>query len=226
MRLQQRPSNSKAIAQFSRQSVQFTERPNFFNSIFMETHEQHRQRLQDEITLQQRLQLATTRLEEAQQERIWAIVAAKEAGLSIRKIAAATQLSPTRVHQLLQDPEVDEITTWLSQLRHMDHPELKPEDDPVAIVAHRLEFGVEVLRWCLEWLSKLERGEQVIVNLLPEPLRMCESFDLARVIRILSRVTADLDELQCNAQTNNILPSEPKDKAVAKSHQLRHPNHP
>lgn len=82
----------------------------------MESHERHRQHLQDEILVEHRLQLATTRLEEARRERIWAIVAAKEAGLSIRKIAAATQLSPTRVHQLLQDPEVDEIATWLSQL--------------------------------------------------------------------------------------------------------------
>ncbi len=189
----------------------------------MKPHEQYRQRVQDEITLQQRLQLATTRLEEAQQERTWAIVAAKEAGLSIRKIAAATQLSPTRVHQLLQDPEVDEITTWLSQLRPMDHPELKPEDGPVAIVAHRLEFEVEVLRWCVEWLSKLESGEQVVVNLLPEPQRMCESFDLARVIRILRRVTADLDELQCSAQADNIIPSGPKDKAVKRLEKLMDP---
>ncbi len=186
----------------------------------MESHERHRQYLQNEILVEQRLQLATTRLEEAQRERIWAIVAAKEAGLSIRKIAAATQLSPTRVHQLLQDPEVDEIATWLSQLRPMEQSESKLDDDPVAIIAQRLEFEVEVLRWYLEWLSKLERGEQVIVNLLPEPQRMCERFDLARVIRILSRVTADLDELQCNAQANNILPSEPKDERLKRLEKL------
>lgn len=186
----------------------------------MESYERYRQHLQDEILVEQRLQLATTRLEEAQRERIWAIVAAKEAGLSIRKIAAATQLSPTRVHQLLQDPEVDEITTWLSQLRPMERSESKLDDDPVAIIAQRLEFEVEVLRWGLEWLSKLERGEQVIVNLLPEPQRMCERFDLARVIRVLSRVTADLDELQCNAQINNILPSKPKDERLKRLEKL------
>lgn len=189
----------------------------------MESHERYRQHLQDEILVEQRLQLATTRLEEAQRERIWAIVAAKEAGLSIRKIAAATQLSPTRVHQLLQDPEVDEIATWLSQLRPMERSESKLDDDPVAIIAQRLEFEVEVLRWCLECLSKLERGEQVIVNLLPEPQRMCERFDLARVIRVLSRVTADLDELQCNAQVNNILPSEPKDERLKRLEKLVEP---
>ena len=48
-----------------------------------------------------RLRLATERLEEAQQERIWAVVEAHQAGLSIRQIAAATGLSPSRVHQLL-----------------------------------------------------------------------------------------------------------------------------
>lgn len=189
----------------------------------MESHERYRQHRQDEILVEQRLQLATTRLKEAQRERIWAIVAAKEAGLSIRKIAAATQLSPTRVHQLLQDPEVDEIATWLSQLRPMERSESKLDDDPVAIIAQRLEFEVDVLRWCLEWLSKLERGEQVIVNLLPEPQRMCERFDLARVIRVLSRVTADLDELQCNAQVNNILPSEPKDERLKRLEKLVEP---
>jgi integrase/recombinase XerD len=55
-----------------------------------------------------RLRLATTRLADADRERIWAIVAAKEAGLSIRKYVrlaahrcpslAATQVSPHVLH--------------------------------------------------------------------------------------------------------------------------------
>ena len=83
----------------------------------METLEERRQRVHREKQLSNRLQLATTRLEAAQQERLWAIVAAYEAGLSIRKIAAATGLSSSRVHQLLSDEEAREVPQWLSLLR-------------------------------------------------------------------------------------------------------------
>ena len=59
--------------------------------------------------LTDRLRLATTRLEDAQQEHVWAIAAAKSEGLSIRKIAAATGLSSSRVHQLLHTDEALQI---------------------------------------------------------------------------------------------------------------------
>jgi transcriptional regulator with XRE-family HTH domain len=75
----------------------------------METHDALRQRVRQERRLKTRLQLATTRLADAERERIWAIVAAHEAGLSIRKIAAATGLSRSRIHQLLQDEDAREI---------------------------------------------------------------------------------------------------------------------
>ena len=75
----------------------------------METRDALRQRLRQERQLKTRLQLATTRLADAERERIWAIVAAHEAGLSIRKIAAATGLSRSRIHQLLQDEDAREI---------------------------------------------------------------------------------------------------------------------
>jgi hypothetical protein len=61
----------------------------------METPEAWRQRVRREQQLMARLHLATTRLADADRERIWAMVAAKEAGLSIRQIARATGLSPT-----------------------------------------------------------------------------------------------------------------------------------
>jgi hypothetical protein len=57
----------------------------------METREALRQRVRHERQLQTRLHLATTRLEDAKRQRIGAIVAAHEAGLSSRKIAAATR---------------------------------------------------------------------------------------------------------------------------------------
>lgn len=78
----------------------------------METPEERRQRVHREKQLSNRLQLATTRLEAAQQERLWAIAAASEAGLSIRKIAAATGLSSSRVHQLLREEESREVPQW------------------------------------------------------------------------------------------------------------------
>lgn len=50
----------------------------------MKTLEELKQRVQREKQLVARLQLASARLEAAQQERIWALMAANEAGLSIR----------------------------------------------------------------------------------------------------------------------------------------------
>src|SRR5258707_15642064 len=67
-----------------------------------------------------RLHLATERLDEAQRERIWAIVEAHQSGLSVRQIAAATGLSSSRVHQLLGSDEAREIPRWLSQQRRRD----------------------------------------------------------------------------------------------------------
>ena len=91
----------------------------------MGTYKELKQRVRREQQLVARLRLATTRLAGADRERIWAIVAAHEAGLSIRKIAAATGLSSSRVHQLLQSKESRKIPVWLSQLRE---PELVDED--------------------------------------------------------------------------------------------------
>jgi DNA invertase Pin-like site-specific DNA recombinase len=81
------------------------------------TREELHQLVQHERKLKNRLQLATTRLAEAERERIWAIVAAHDAGLSIRQIAAATGLSRSRIHQLLQEQEAHEIPEWLTHLR-------------------------------------------------------------------------------------------------------------
>src|SRR5216683_2121847 len=95
------------------------------------TREELHQLVQHERKLKTRLQLATTRLAEAERERIWAIVAAHEAGLSIRNIAAATGLSRSRIHQLLQDDEAREILTWLSQPRaHDQAADIDRDTDP------------------------------------------------------------------------------------------------
>ncbi len=61
----------------------------------------------------------------------------------------------------------------------------------------RLAAEVEVLRWCIGWLEKLQRGERVMVNLRPDsdPQTEFVQFDQAQVLRVLSRVTHDLDHL-------------------------------
>jgi len=71
----------------------------------MASPEQLKQKELNEKRLTNRLRLATTRLQNAQQEHVWAIAAAKSEGLSIRKIAAATGLSSSRVHQVLHTEE-------------------------------------------------------------------------------------------------------------------------
>jgi hypothetical protein len=49
-------------------------------------------------------------------ERVWAIVSAHQTG-TIRRIASATGLSSSRIHQLLNAPETKEIPVWVSELR-------------------------------------------------------------------------------------------------------------
>jgi AraC-like DNA-binding protein len=161
------------------------------------TREDIHRLVQHERKLKNRLQLATTRLEEAERERIWAIVAAHDAGLSIRKIAAATGLSRSRIHQLLQDREACDIPEWLTHLRDRDiNAEAQTDTGPSAPDASlraRLASEVEVLRWCIGWLEQLERGEMVVVNLRPdtEDQTQLTRFDHARVMRVLARITSD-----------------------------------
>jgi hypothetical protein len=56
---------------------------------------------------------------------------------------------------------------------------------------------VEVLRRCTDWLQRLERGENVVVNLRPDEDVETEfvAFDRPRVVRVLERIPADLDTL-------------------------------
>lgn len=130
------------------------------------------------------------------------IVAAKEAGLSIRQIARATGLSPTRVHQLLKANEAREIPVWLSQL-HDDGRSPHPADREAHPSARqhpiqtRLAAEVEVLRWCLGWLERLEHEDHVVVNLRPESEEETEfvPFDRPRVLRVCARIAADLGDL-------------------------------
>src|SRR5215471_21524220 len=179
------------------------------------TREELRQLVQHERKLKNRLRLATTRLEEAERERIWAIVAAHHAGLSIRKIAAATGLSRSRIHQLLQEPEAHEIPEWLTHLRDREfdaEAQSAPNPSaPEAAVRAQLASEVEVLRWCMAWLEQLEQGEMVVVNLRPDTGNETHftRFDHARVMRVLARITSDLDALaRRDAQDEAEVPEE------------------
>ena len=159
----------------------------------MEDNERFRERIQRQQRLVARLRLATERLQDAQRERIWAVVEAHQSGLSIRQIAAATRLSSSRVHQLLGSEESRKIPRWLSQRRDQEaapsqgHPDLRA----------RLAGEMDALRRCHEWLERLERGEPVVVNLRPEtdPETEYVAFDHSRVLRVLARLIADLDGL-------------------------------
>jgi len=167
----------------------------------METPEAWKQCVHHEQHMMTRLCLAMTRLADAERERIWAIVAAKEAGLSIRQIARATGMSPTRVHQLLQGDEAREIPVWLSQLSdpRPAHPAAAQADLPAPppLGLRHLTDEVEVLRWCIEWLERLEDEDHVVVNLRPAREEETEfvPFDRPRVLRVLARIAADLDAL-------------------------------
>ena len=167
----------------------------------MEAREAARQRTLREKRLATRLRLASTRVEEADRERLWAIAAAHVAGLSIRQIATATGLSPSRVHQLLHTAEAKEIPVWLSQLQERDLPPADnatpDQSSPQSEFQARLADEVEVLRWCLDWLDRLECREEVIVNLRPDtdPETAFVRFDRPQVLRVLARIAADLDEL-------------------------------
>ena len=167
----------------------------------METNDEFDQRIRREQQFAARLRLATERLEEAQRERVWAIVEAHQAELSIRQIAAATGLSSSRVHQLLGSDEAREIPRWLSQQRRRNRPDRsRQETDRSSLHADlqaRLAGELEALRRCREWLERLDRGEPVVVNLRPEtdPETEYVSFDRPRVLRVLARIIADLDEL-------------------------------
>ncbi len=156
----------------------------------METHDEFEERIRREQQVAARLRLATERLEDAQHERLWAIVEAHQSGLSVRQIASATDLSSSRVHQLLGSDEAREIPRWLSQQRRRDRPSQTE-------VQARLAGELEALRRCREWLERLDRGETVVVNLRPEtdPETEYVAFDRPRVLRVLARIIADLDEL-------------------------------
>ncbi len=142
----------------------------------METAEALRQRVQHTRQLRERLQRAAERLRVAQQE-----------------------LSAARVHQLLADNAAADIPVWLSRLREQDWPGAvtSATDPPSASLVAALTEEVTALRQCLGWLEQAERGEVVVVNLRPDTdaEREYVVFERWRILRVLERIAADLDDV-------------------------------
>ncbi|MGO9793059.1 MAG: hypothetical protein ACLP8S_27130 [Solirubrobacteraceae bacterium] len=128
-------------------------------------------------------------------------------GVSIRKIAAAVGLGPSRVHAIVRDTDLDSLDAALGELRSLSGWPA-PEDPDGSrgqelagreLIAERLVDEVQWLRDCAGWLERLELGEyRPVVNLRPEaddPERCNIVVDLDRVRRVLLRVAGDFDEL-------------------------------
>jgi hypothetical protein len=126
-------------------------------------------------------------------------------------------------NQLLNAPEAKEIPVWLSQLRQSSggsgRKKKAEQPEPEAEIRSRLPREVEVLRRCADWLQRLERGENVVVNLRPDADVETEfvAFDRPRVVRVLERIAADLDNLR-------LMPNDPHADKASKHHdpQARH----
>ena len=88
---------------------------------------------------------------------------------------------------------------WLSRLREHDWPgaESGATDPPGASLAATLTEEVTALRQCLRWLEQAERGETVVVNLRPDtdPETEYVVFERWRILRVLERIAADLDDV-------------------------------
>ena len=192
----------------------------------METRKALRERVGREQQLMDRLRTATVHFADAQIERAWAISSAHQSGLSIRRIASATDLSPSRVHQVLNCAEATDMPAWLSRLRETDRclggkDEVGPAGSN-AEMCSRLASEVKVLRRCIDWLGRIESGESVVVNLRLDTEENTEyvTFDHARVMRILGRIASDLEDLATGGQ---IVASEQDNPAARHRRQLAEP---
>ena len=153
-----------------------------------------------------RVSRAGWRLEQAERERTWALVSAWAEGISIRTLATAIGLSPSRVHQHVADADLDTLEAALGELRAAGWP--APEDPDSGEdtelggrdnIADRLSDEVSWLRQCADWLAHLDADSYPpAVNLRPAadwPDRAVVAVDLARVAAVIDRIAADVDEL-------------------------------
>ena len=192
----------------------------------MESREQLKERDLKEKRLTNRLRLATTRIKDIEQERIWALATAHSEGLSIRKIAEVTGLSSSRVHQLLHTDEARQIPYWLTDRPDcnikMDAQSDGGEKSSLFELQQQLANEGEVIRWCIDWLEKLARGERVVVNLRAESDSRTAyvSVDRSWVLRVLKRVAANLDQLSGTLSPTS--ESEVEPNSIMRGESLRH----
>jgi len=111
-----------------------------------------------------RVSPAGWRLGQAEREPTWALVSARAEGISIRTLATAIGLSPSRVHQLVAGADLDVLDAALGEPRAAGWP--APEDpdsdedtdlDGRDHLADRLSDEVDWLRQCAGWLRQLDR---------------------------------------------------------------------
>ncbi len=197
----------------------------------MESLDQHKEQDLKEKRLLNRLRLATTRIKDVERERIWAIAAAHSEGLSIRKIAEATGLSSSRVHQLLHTDEARQIPDWLTDLPDSNIKMDAQSDGGKKLSLRELQQQLadegEVMRWCIDWLEQLARGERVVVNLRAEsdPRTAYVDVDRKWVLRVLKRIAANLDQLSgylTLTEESNIR-VDPSEGGVKRRHRLAEP---
>ncbi len=130
-----------------------------------------------------RVSRAVWRLEQAGRERTWALVSARAEGISIRTLATAIGLSPSRVHQLVAAADLDALDAALGELRAAGWP--APEDPDSGedtelggrdTIAGRLSDEVSWLRQCADWLAHLDADSYPpAVNLRGWPSRTWSS---------------------------------------------------
>jgi hypothetical protein len=135
---------------------------------------------------------AAWRLEQAERERTWALVSARAEGISIRTLATAVGMSPSRVHQIVAGADLDALDAALGPLRAAGWPTSEDPDsgedtelDGRDSIADRLSDEVGWLRQCADWLAHLDADRYPpAVNLRPAadwPDRAVVAVDLARV---------------------------------------------
>jgi hypothetical protein len=185
------------------------------------------------------LRLATTRIQDVERERIWAVssaapeanAAAHSEGLSIRKIAEITGLSSSRVHQLLHTDEARQIPDWLPDLPDSKSEMDAQSDDEDKLLLSELQQQLadegEVMRWCIDWLGQLARGEKVVVNLRAssDPRTAYVGVNQDWVLRVLKRVAANLDRLSGTLSPTSESEVEPNPimRGVKRRHRLAEP---
>jgi hypothetical protein len=197
----------------------------------MKSQEQRQEKYFQEKRLLNRLHLATTRVKDIEQERIWAIATAHTEGLSIRKIAEATGLSSSRVHQLLHTDEARQIPDWLPDLPDSKSEMDAQSDDEEQLLLRELQQHLadegEVMRWCIDWLEQLARGKKVVVNLRAEsdPRTAYVGVNQDWVLRVLKRVAANLERLSGTSYPTSESEVEPNPimRGVKRRHRLAEP---